>query len=90
MINFLLPVGVRESAIPLTHRSRTTDTSSVDFNSKDSEHYDQLVQAVGDADVVLIGEASHGTHVSEVCCCKKGKRREIGVAWGVTCGCAFT
>ena len=30
--------------------------------SKIPKHFDQIIESVGDSQVVLIGEASHGTH----------------------------
>jgi len=46
---------IRRSAFPITQRHVVTESSA-------GQNYAALLEAVGDAEVVMIGEASHGTH----------------------------
>ncbi|KAL9649983.1 hypothetical protein ABK040_014970 [Willaertia magna] len=47
---------IRQNWIPITHNINISN-ASVDLS-----FYDPLITAIGDAQIVLIGEASHGTH----------------------------
>jgi len=46
---------IRKSAFPVINRHAVSETSV-------AQNYSALLDAVGDAEIVMIGEASHGTH----------------------------
>ncbi|KAL9650010.1 hypothetical protein ABK040_003128 [Willaertia magna] len=56
---------IRDNWIPITHHIKPFPTEKHAHPSpqeSDLSFYNSLIEAIGDAQIVLIGEASHGTH----------------------------